>query len=84
MKKYKKLSLKKIKIAPINQLHNIHGGLGTLECPPDTVVCPTGPLTDCLSEQTDVKGSCMKTFDNTPTCRDTGLPTQTTRGTGSI
>ncbi|WP_298513635.1 hypothetical protein [uncultured Kordia sp.] len=76
MKKQRKLSLKKINIAPINYLQIIRGGS-------DETIAPNE---GCLSEETDVNTSC-EASDGRTNCSpsdDTSVPTITTRGNGSI
>ncbi|WP_298513637.1 hypothetical protein [uncultured Kordia sp.] len=72
MKKQRKLLLKRVNIAPINQLQFIKGGGGETQ----------NPLNNCVSEQTDPIATCVASVDMVETCK--GCKTGTTRGNGSI
>ncbi|WP_298513633.1 hypothetical protein [uncultured Kordia sp.] len=77
MKKQRKLSLKKINIAPINYLQIIRGGSD------ETIAQNEG----CLSEETGINTSCEPSAVKTncsPLDSDSCPPTVTTRGNGSI
>ncbi|WP_299251345.1 hypothetical protein [uncultured Aquimarina sp.] len=51
-KKRKKLSLDKIKIAKLDNLHKFKGGLGRVPNPTDSEICNTHPLVCWVSVST--------------------------------
>lgn len=75
MKKQRKLSLKKVNIAPINYLLAIKGGLGD-----NTRTC--NGENGCVSEHTAANNTCVASIDYVETCKI--CKTGTTRGAGSI
>ena len=79
MKKRKKLSLKKVNIAPIDYLKIIRGGIDQVALDPNDLYI--------VSQSTDPRTDCEATVTNTScplTLQETCTPTTVKRGNGSI